>query len=232
MSKLLIIFFSFISVLGHSQTTKKISLCTDDKATLHNFSFWLDVQVKSADTSFFYALHSNKKDVIEVLKEGKYTLTFNSIFGDKITKEIVIGPKAKYKVKVKGLNAMYGKVPTINNFSDKLIAGDTLYFIYSTTGTDITFEKMAVTKLANGRYMTMLFKGLSDEVFMEYGCDENTFSVVKSTEKLLKEKKTGNLSPDIYTYCLRNTYYSIADPSCNLKALDRMKARLFLVEGK
>lgn len=232
MSKLLIILFSFISVLGHSQTTKKISLCTDDKATLHNFSFWLDVQVKSVDTSFFYALHSNKKDVIEVLKEGKYTLTFNSIFGDKIRKEIVIGPKAKYKVKVKGLNAMYGKVPTINNFSDKLIAGDTLYFIYSTTGSDIAFEKMAVTKLANGRYMTMLFKGLSDEVFMEYGCDENTFSVVKSTEKLLKEKKTGNLSPDIYTYCLRNTYYSIADPSCSLKALDRMKARLFLVEGK
>lgn len=232
MSKLLIILFSLISLLGYSQATKKITLKTDDKTTLHNFSFWLDVKVKSADTSFFYALHSNKKDVIEVLKEGKYTLTFNSIFGDKITKEIVIGPKAKYKLKVKGLNAMYGKVPTINNFSDKLNAGDTLYFIYSTTGSDIAFEKMAVTKLPNGRYKAMLFKGLTDEVFMEYGCDENTFSVVKSTEKLLKEKKTGNLAPDIYTYCLRNAYYSIADPSCNLKALDRMKARLFLVEGK
>ncbi|MBK6835886.1 MAG: hypothetical protein IPG89_17110 [Bacteroidetes bacterium] len=183
---ILLISFSFFA---YSQTSKKITLCTDDKTTLHNFSFWLDVKVKSADTSFFYALHSNKKDVIEVLKEGKYTLTFNSIFGDKITKEIVIGKKAKYKLKVKGLNAMYGKVPTTNNFSDRLSNGDTLYFIYSTTGKDVALEKMAVTKLANGRYMAMLFKGLTNEVFMEYGCDENTFSVVKSTEKLLKEKK-------------------------------------------
>ncbi len=226
---ILLISFSFFA---YSQTSKKITLCTDDKTTMHNFSFWLDVKVKSADTSFFYALHSNKKDVIEVLKEGKYTLTFNSIFGDKITKEIVIGKKAKYKLKVKGLNAMYGKVPTTNNFSDRLSNGDTLYFIYSTTGKDVALEKMAVTKLANGRYMAMLFKGLTNEVFMEYGCDENTFSVVKSTEKLLKEKKTGNLAPDIYTYCLRNAYYSVTDPSCNFKALDRMKARLFLVEGK
>lgn len=221
-----------ISSFAYAQTSKKITLCTDDKTTLHNFSFWLDVKVKSADTSFFYALHSNKKDVIEVLKEGKYTLTFNSIFGDKITKEIVIGKKAKYKLKAKGLNAMYGKVPSINNFSDKLTAGDTLYFIYSTTGNDIAFEKMAVTKLANGRYSAMMFKGLTDEIFMEYGCNEETFSVVKSTEKQLKEKKSGKLAPDIYTYCLRNAYYSIADPSCNFKALDIMKARLFLVEGK
>lgn len=232
MSKLLIIFLFFISVFGYSQATKKITLCTDDKTTLHNFSFWLDVKVKSADTSFFYALHSNKKDVIEVLKEGKYTLTFNSIFGDKITKEIVVGKKSKYKLKVKGLQATYGKIANTNMFSEKLNSGDTLYFIYSTTGHDITFEKMAVTKLPNGRYMAMLFKGLTDEIFMEYGCDEETFSVVKTTEKLLKEKKTGNLAPDIYTYCLRNAYYSIADSSCNFKALDRMKSRLFLVEGK
>lgn len=232
MSKLLIIFLFFVSVLGYSQATKKITLCTDDKTTLHNFSFWLDVKVKSADTSFFYALHSNKKDVIEVLKEGKYTLTFNSIFGDKITKEIVVGKKSKYKLKVKGLQATYGKIANTNMFSEKLNSGDTLYFIYSTTGSDITFEKMAVTKLPNGRYMAMLFKGLTDEIFMEYGCDEETFSVVKTTERLLKEKQVGNFAPDIYTYCLRNAYYSIADPSCNFKALDRMKARLFLVEGK
>jgi len=232
MSKLLIIFLFFVSVLGYSQATKKITLCTDDKTTLHNFSFWLDVKVKSADTSFFYALHSNKKDVIEVLKEGKYTLTFNSIFGDKITKEIVVGKKSKYKLKVKGLQSTYGKIANTNMFSEKLNSGDTLYFIYSTTGSDITFEKMAVTKLPNGRYMAMLFKGLTDEIFMEYGCDEETFSVVKTTERLLKEKQVGNFAPDIYTYCLRNAYYSIADPSCNFKALDRMKARLFLVEGK
>jgi hypothetical protein len=230
---ILLISFSFFA---YSQTSKKITLCTDDKTTMHNFSFWLDVKVKSADTSFFYALHSNKKDVIEVLKEGKYTLTFNSIFGDKITKEIVIGKKAKYKLKVKGLNAVYGKVPTRSNFSDKLNVNDTLYFIYTSQlierPFEKLFEKMAVTKLPNGRYMAMLFKGLTDEVFMEYGFNEETFSVVKTTEKLLKEKKTGKLAPDIYTYCLRNAYYSIADPSCNLKALDRMKARLFLVEGK
>lgn len=232
MSKLLIIFLFFVSVLGYSQATKKITLCTDDKTTLHNFSFWLDVKVKSVDTSFFYALHSNKKDVIEVLKEGKYTLTFNSIFGDKITKEIVVGKKSKYKLKVKGLQSTYGKIANTNMFSEKLNSGDTLYFIYSTTGSDITFEKMAVTKLPNGRYMAMLFKGLTDEIFMEYGCDEETFSVVKTTERLLKEKQVGNFAPDIYTYCLRNAYYSIADPSCNFKALDRMKARLFLVEGK
>lgn len=232
MRNLLSILLISISFFAYAQTSKKITLCTDDKITLHNFSFWLDVKVKSADTSFFYALHSNKKDVIEVLKEGKYTLTFNSIFGDKITKEIVISKKAKYKLKVKGLNAMYGKVPTINNFSEKLAVGDTLYFIYSTTGNDITFEKMAITKMPNGRYIAMMFKGLTDEVFMEYGCNEETFSVVKTTEKQLKEKKSGKLAPDIYTYCLRNAYYSIADPTCSFKALDRMKARLFLVERR
>jgi hypothetical protein len=229
-------FFIILSIslfnFGIAQTSKKITLCTDDKMSLHNFSFWLDVKVKSADTSFFYALHSTKKDVIEVLKEGKYTLTFNSIFGDKITKEIVIGKKAKYKLKVKGLKSTYGKVPEINNFSDKLSTGDTLYVIYSSSGNDIAFEKLGITKLPNGRYMAMMYKGLTNEVFLEYGFDEETFSVVKSTEKKLKEKRPKTCAPDIYTYCLRNAYYSIQEPSCSFKAIDIMKSRLFLVEGK
>ena len=68
MRNLLSILLISISFFAHAQTSKKITLCTDDKITLHNFSFWLDVKVKSADTSFFYALHSNKKDVIDNFK--------------------------------------------------------------------------------------------------------------------------------------------------------------------
>jgi len=231
MRKALSILFVFIAVFTFAQT-KKITLSTDDRITAHNFSFWSDVQVKSSDTSFFYILHSNKKNVVEVLKEGKYTFTFNSIFGDKVTKEIIIGPKTKYKLKVKGLNALYAKVPTTTNFSDKLNIADTLYFIYSGQLKERPFEKLAVTKLANGNYKAMLFKGLTNEVSMEYGFDEKAFSVVKTTEKLLKEKKVGDCSADVYTYSLNNTYFTIKDPSCSINALDRMKARLFIVEGK
>jgi hypothetical protein len=54
-------------------------------------------------------------------------------------------------------------VPTRSNFSDKLNA-TTPYILYILPmEDDRLFEKMAVTKLPNGRYMAMLFKGLTDE---------------------------------------------------------------------
>ena len=229
-NKLSILFF-LASLAAFAQVSKKIILHTDDKITLHNFSFWSDVQVQSADTSFFYALHSQKKDAIEIFKEGKYTLTFNSVFGHKITQEVVIGKKKKYTVKIKGLDAYYGKIPSINTLSDKLKAKDTLYILYSTSGAELSFQKMGITKLPDGRYTALLFKGTSDEVFMDYTVNENTYSVVKANELVLKDTQQNLCAPDIYTFCLRKEYYSIQDPSCAIKALDRMKARLFLVEG-
>lgn len=226
------ILFIVLTCFVSAQTRKKIILKTDDKTTLHNSSFWLDVLVKSTDTSFFYALHSQKKDIIEVLKEGKYTLTFNSVFGHKITQELIVGKKKKYTIKVKGLNAFYGKIPTINTLSDKLKANDTLYILRTTSGATISYEKMGITKLSDGRYTAMLFKGNTDEVFMDYTVNEATYAVVKANELLLKDPQQNLCAPDIYTFCLRKEYYSISDVSCKINALDRMKARLFLVEGK
>ncbi|MCD6067918.1 MAG: hypothetical protein K0S33_2744 [Bacteroidetes bacterium] len=227
--------FTILLVLSASfslwaQSPKKISLCTDDKTSKHGFSFWSDVKVQSKDTSFYYLLHSQKKDIIEVLKPGEYTLTFNSVFGDKVRKNISIGSKKKYKLKVKGLRAAYAEVPTTLSFMDKLKTNDTV-FIISSGLESINYEKIAITRLADGRYKSLQYQGLTDDVFNEYTQGEKTYLQASTYEKAVKTLPASTCIPHIITFSYKKQYYSLLDKSCPENTITRIKALMFLVEG-
>lgn len=229
MRKLFSILFCITFFVSISQV-KKISLCTDDKNSQHGFSFWTDVKVKSKDTSFYYLLHSQKKDIIEITNPGEYTLTFNSVFGEKIQKTISIGKKKKYKLKVKGLKSLYAEVPATVTFMDKLKAGDTVYIISSSLES-ISYEKIAVTKLSDGRYKSLQYQGLTDDVFQEFTTDENMYLKAASYEKLVKQLPASTCIPSIITFCYNNQYYSLLDKSCPENTITNIKSLLFLIQG-
>jgi hypothetical protein len=211
--------------------SKKISLSTDDKKSQHGFSFWTDVKVQSKDTSFYYLLHAEKHDVIEVLKPGDYTLTFNSVFGDKVKKQISIGSKKKYKLKVKGLQAMYKEVAPSVTFMDKVKTEKDTVFIISSGLETISYEKMGLTKLANGNYKAMLYQGLTDDIFTDYQQNEKMYNKAASYEAVVKGLPASTCIPSIVTFCYKKQYYSLLDKSCPENTINKIKGLMFIVEG-
>lgn len=234
MQKLFSIIFicSLFYSVNLSAQNKKVILKTDDKLSRHGFSFWFDVQVKSADTSFYYLLHSQKKDVFEVSKPGTYTLIFHSVFGHTHTQSFVVGDKKSVKVKVKGLAKAYSEVSTTMTLCDKMQANDTVYIISSTAGA-IEYEKLGVVKLADGRYKALQFVGLTTDVFQEFTVSANEFEQIINIEKNVKLLSIkSSCAPNVYTIMLRRQYYTTLDKSCLEKTIDLMKAVLFLIKGK
>lgn len=223
---LLILFISN----ANAQVSKKVKIKLDNKNLEGNFKLWFYVKVAHADTSFFHQLNQ-KNEVLNLTKKGKYIFTFYSIFGDQYTKQLEISDKNNYTLNVSGLNKYFKKQANTTLLSDQVKTGDTLFVLYFKNGTEMQYEKLGITCLPDKRYKAMLFKGFTEEVFMDYTVKESEFSVVKTAEKAVKQQ-SGVCKTDFYCFGLKKNYYIISDPSCSYNVIEKIKLRLFIVEGR
>ncbi len=219
-----------LNTLTNAQTSKKVKIKLDNKNLEGNFKLWFYVKVQSADTSFFYQLNQ-KNEVLNLSKKGKYTFTFYSIFGDQYTKQLEVTDKNNYTLSVSGLNKYFKKQAKSTLLSEQVKPGDTLYVLYFKNGSEMQYEKLGITCLPDKRYKAMLFKGFTEEVFMDYTVKENEFSIVNTAEKAVKQQ-SGDCKTDFYCFGLKKNYYIISDPSCNYNVIEKIKLRLFIVEGR
>src|ERR1700756_3239112 len=102
------LFFSFYFLLSgiaiFSQNNLfSLQIITDDKPSVHGFSYWQQLKVVSKDTSFTYQLHSSTPDVISNLKPGIYKIAVSSVFNHYISKKIELHKKTA-PLKFSGLN--------------------------------------------------------------------------------------------------------------------------------
>ena len=155
-----------------------LQIKTDDKPSLHGFSYWQQIKVVSKDTSFTYRLHTGNPDEIKNLKAGTYKVAVLSLFNHYISKKIILNKKTPL-IKFSGLSAYYVKTANAINLSQKLKLNDTLFIVYSNTKDESLKEKMGVTKTKLG-YTVIQYKGISNEVFQEMMVNEATYkSVIK-----------------------------------------------------
>jgi hypothetical protein len=213
-----------------AQTSKKVKIKIDNKIQEGNFKFWLYVKVEHIDTSFFHQLNQ-KNESVTLTKKGKYTFTFYSIFGDQLKKQLEVNDKNNYTLKTTELTNYFKKQSKTTLFSEQVKPGDTLFVLYLKNGPEMQYEKLGITCLPDKRYKAMLFKGFTEEVFMDYTVKESEFLIVTIAEKAVKQQ-TGDCKTDFYCFGLRKKFYIISDPSCNYPVIDKIKMRLFIVEGR
>ena len=83
-----------ISFSAISQTKRvELQIKTDDKISVHGFSYWQQVNIKSVDTSFSLSLHKKNPDVISNLKAGNYTVSVTSVFNTQVSKKVSLQKK-------------------------------------------------------------------------------------------------------------------------------------------
>ena len=230
--RIVFFFLFFVSSLLQAQN-KHVSLRikADDKISMHNFSYWSELKITSADTSFYYSLHMQKPDKIVDLKPGEYTLRLSSVFNDRVYRKVNLQKKIT-SVKFTGLQKTYRKAPALLNLSENLKINDTLYIIFSTKGDAITYEKIGITKSVLG-YTAIKYQGLTDEVFLIMQFAENVYKYVVALETLGKKENaskavTSNVE-EIYTLELNKEIESFSIAG-NWGGLSRLKAVLFAVE--
>ncbi len=231
----LIAFFCFVPLaLFQQNNTYTLELSTDDKPTVHGFSYWGEVKITSKDTSFYYALHSSKPDKIEGLKKGIYKVTCTSVFNHSVSLSIELGKKKVSKLKFKGLNSFYKKAPEIINLTERLKNNDTLYIVFSSNHSGIlAYEKLGIAK-KDGKYTAIQFKGLTSDVFQEMGITDAQFNQVIKFEFQAKKliSNPACYAPEIYTMELKGETFLFSDNTCSWKGLDNLKGSLFVQIGK
>ncbi|MFL5753406.1 MAG: hypothetical protein ACJ76F_08365 [Bacteroidia bacterium] len=228
--RVIIILISLCTLTSYSQNNYSLKLITDDKLSAHSFSYWGEVRVKSADTSFYYSLHSVFPDVVNVNKPGTYTITCTSVFGDAISKTVKI-KKPESKLKLKGMKSYYKAAPTLINLSERMKNNDTLFIVYSTGYPAFYYEKIGVAK-KDGKYYAIQYQGLTTDIFQTMQINENQFKEVVKFEMLSKELKPSPScsNPEFYTLELSREIYSFTDASCNWNGFNNLKSVLFIVE--
>ncbi len=226
--------FIFFSTASFSQSKRlPLQLKSDDKPSLHGFSYWQQIKISAKDTSFTTSLHRANPDVFKNLKAGVYTITISSLFNHHVSKEIALNKKTPL-TKITGLTSFYSKTSGSIKLSEKIKLNDTLYIIFSATQNESLKEKLAVTKIKNG-YNVIQYRGISNEVFQEMQINETTY---KSVIKFEAEGKKAN-SPkaetapiaEIYTLELNKEITTFIVPG-QWNGMSNLKGVLLLVEQK
>lgn len=233
------LFFAFclccLSFFSFSQNNLlSLQIKTDDKPSLHGFSYWQHIKIVSKDTSFVYHLHTGNPDVIANLKPGTYKIAVSSIFNHYISKKIELNKKTPL-IKFSGLSVFYTKPKVSGNLSEKLKLNDTLFVIYSNTKNDSTREKIALTKTING-ITAIQYNGLTNEIVQHMIITDatyNKFVVNFENECRKKNSPKAETAPvaEIYTIELNKTYSTYIVPG-EWKGIDLLKAPLFVVQAK
>jgi hypothetical protein len=229
-------FFSLLLILSVSvkAQTKRVELQikTDDKISIHGFSYWKELQIKSADTSFNYLLHTKNPNAIPNLKAGNYTVTIVSIFNTQVSKKVNLQKKSTH-VKFTGLATTYHKAADVTNITEKIKLHDTLYIIYNTPRNDKDNNvKLAITKNNNG-FEAILYEGLTNTVYSTMQFDTNLYKYViefeTSSKKLNSAKAETTDNKEIYTIELNKEITSFVIPG-KWGGTDKLRAILFIVQ--
>ncbi|MGZ3902832.1 MAG: hypothetical protein ACXVC6_04005 [Bacteroidia bacterium] len=177
MRHLILIFAAFLCGNAFSQNARcSAQVKTDDKPSLHGFSYWQYIKIVSKDTSFLYRLHTSNPDVIQNLKPGSYKIGIVSVFNHYLSKKVEVN-SALPAVKFNGLVTYYQKPKPAGNLCEKIKPGDTLFVICSNTANENEKEKLAVTKTKNG-YNAIQYKGISNEIVQQMLFKPEVFNAI------------------------------------------------------
>jgi len=229
-------FFFLLIILSFSvkAQTKRVDLRikTDDKISVHGFSCWKELKIKSADTFFSYPLHTKNPDVIPNLKTGNYTVTAVSVFNTQIHKKISLLKKSTL-VKFAGLETIYHKALDTPALTEKIKLHDTLYIIYNTPRNEENNNvKLAITKNKDA-FTAILFEGLTNTVFsaMQFKPDlyKHVVDFETSGKKLNSPKAETTDNKEVYTIELNKETTSFIIPG-TWGGLDKLRAILFIVQ--
>jgi|GEM_PF-2334163 len=227
-------FFAFIALCFSVKAQTKraeLQVKTDDKISVHGFSYWKELKINSKDTSFTYPLHTKNPDVIPDLKQGNYTVTVSSVFNIRVSKKVNLQKKSAL-LKFTGLPGMYKPAAAGVNLSEKIKLQDTLYIIYSTTKDGVESEKLGLTKTENG-FTAILYEGLTAKVFNYMMITPNQYKYVIEFETALRNKNApkAETAPvkEIYTVALNKEINTFIIPENN-DGIEKLKAILFIVQ--
>jgi hypothetical protein len=227
-------FFLFIALSFSikAQTERVVmKIKSDDKISAHGFSYWSELKITSADTSFYYSLHMQNPDVIPNLKRGEYTVTLSSVFNTRLLEKVNL-QKNTTSVKFTGLQNIYAKASPLTYLSDKIKLNDTLYIIFSTKGGSITYEKIGITKTPLG-YVAMQYSGLTSDVFQTMQFKQGLYKYVIELEAACKKANApkAETAPvaEVYTFELNKEINSFIIPG-NSNGFNLLKAILFAIE--
>ncbi|HXD94138.1 MAG TPA: hypothetical protein VNX01_13080 [Bacteroidia bacterium] len=229
-------FFFLLIILSFSVKAQikrvELQIKTDDKISVHGFSYWKELKIKSADTSFSYSLHTKNPDIIPNLKTGNYSVTAISVFNTQIHKKINLQKKITL-VKFTGLATTYHKVLDTFNLTEKIKLHDTLYIIYNTPRNEENNNvKLAITKNKDG-FAALLYEGLTNTVFsiMQFNPDlyKHVVEFELSGKKANSQKAETTDNKEVYTIELNKETTSFIIPG-TWGGLDKLRAILFIVQ--
>src|ERR1700756_929547 len=229
-------FFFVLAILfftAKAQTKRvELQIKADDKISVHGFSYWKELIIKSADTLFTYPLHIKNPDIIPNLKTGNYMIIVVSVFNTQVHKKVNLQKKTTL-VKFEGLADKYHKAADTLNITEKIKLHDTLYIIYNTSRNDENnYVKLAVTKNKDG-YAAILYEGLTNSILtnQQFNADLYKkvieFEISGKKESSRKTETTDN--KETYTIELNKEITSFIIPG-TWGGLDKLRAILFIVE--
>jgi hypothetical protein len=210
----------------------ELQIKTDDKISVHGFSYWKELKIKSTDTSFSYPLHTKNPDIIPNLKTGNYTITITSVFNTLVSKKANLQKKITL-LKFTGLATTYHKALDVPNLTEKIKLHDTLYIIYNTPRNDESNHvKIAITKNKDG-FAAILYEGLTSTVFstMQFNPDlyKHVVEFETSGKKANSPKAETTDNKEVYTIELNKETTSFIIPG-TWGGLDKLRAILFIVQ--
>ena len=228
-------FFAFLFLISVSilAQTKRVELQvkTDDKISAHGFSYWQQLHIKSADTSFSIFLHKKNPDIISNLKAGNYIVSAVSVFNTHIDKKISLQKKIT-PIKITGLANVYHKETETTNLTEKIKLNDTLYIIYSSPRDINAPIKLGITKTNTG-FTALLYEGLTAKVFSSMQCPNDLYKYVVEFETLAKKTNSPKAettdNKEIYTIELNKAINTFIIPG-TWQGLDKLRAILFAVQ--
>ena len=226
-----LIFIAFCFSVKAQTKRVELQIKTDDKISVHGFSYWKEIKIASKDTSFTYPLHTKNPDVIPNLKQGNYEVTIQSIFNIRVSKKIVLQKKVTL-LKFTGLPMVYHQNLDGIKLSNKIKLHDTLYLVYSTTKEGTESEKLGVTKTVDG-FKALLYEGLTNTLLNQMMITANQYKYVVEFEENLKNKNApkAETAPikEVYTIALNKEINSFIIPENN-NGIEKLKAILFIVQ--
>ena len=225
------LFFCFIYFSLNAQKRADLQLKTDDKISVHGFSYWQNIHISSKDTSFTVALHKKNPDVLPHLKLGTYTISIQSVFNTSVSKKISL-KKNPTLANITGISTAFHKVSDTTFLTKRLKANDTLFIIYSTSQNSIENQKIAIVKTKTD-ITAIMYDGLTNQVFSYMHCSPNLYEHVINFENDCKTHSNPKAetapNKDICTLALKKEITTFIIPE-NRNALDKLKAILFAIQ--
>ncbi len=222
-----------ISFSAISQTKRvELQIKTDDKISVHGFSYWQQVNIKSVDTSFSLSLHKKNPDVISNLKAGNYTVSVTSVFNTQVSKKVSLQKKTTL-LKFTGLSSIYHKEVENINLAEKIKLNDTLYIIYNTSRNDENNNvKIGITKTSTG-FTALLYEGLTATIFSSMQHPKDLYKYVvefeTSARKANSPKAETTDNKEVYTIELNKSINTFIIPGA-WQGLDKLRGILFAIQ--